>query len=97
MFGILYLGLFLVQFYVALKQRHPLTYIFTATIFVQLLGNVFHLSHLFKFSNDGEGIESINITGEIADILAQVTKHEYLIPAGSEKVDIVIAMVDQMK
>ena len=72
MFVVLYLGLVSVQLYVAHNQRHPITHLFTVTISLQLIGNVLHLTHLLIFAYDGDGIEGIDITGNICDILSQV-------------------------
>lgn len=71
MFAVLYLGLVSIQVYVALQQRHPLTYLFTGSMALQLLGNVFHLIHLLIYAYDGEGVKGVGITGDVCDIFSQ--------------------------
>ncbi|KAK8400591.1 hypothetical protein O3P69_003335 [Scylla paramamosain] len=59
------------QVYAACRQIHPITRLFTAVLVVQLAGLLFDTLHLLVFSFDGEGIEGINIAGDLFNILAQ--------------------------
>ncbi|GAB6024907.1 hypothetical protein CHUAL_010013 [Chamberlinius hualienensis] len=70
-FLMLNLGLIILQVYAGTQQKHPIILLLSGTILLALFGNIFHLIHYLKFSNDGEGIEGVGVVGDICDILSE--------------------------
>lgn len=60
------------QVYAAMRQHHPVTRLFTASLILEFLALCLILLHVLKFSFDGTGIHQLAVAGDILDILSRV-------------------------
>jgi hypothetical protein len=71
-FFLCYLVLVPLQVYAAMRQHHPVTRLFTASLILEFLALCLILLHVFKFSLDGTGFHQLAVAGDILDILSRV-------------------------
>lgn len=71
-FFLCYLVLVPLQVYAAMRQHHPVTRLFTASLILEFLALCLILLHVLKFSFDGTGIHQLAVAGDILDILSRV-------------------------
>ncbi|XP_069698644.1 integral membrane protein GPR180 [Periplaneta americana] len=72
-FFLCYLVLVPLQVYAAMRQHHPVTRLFTASLILEFLALCLILLHVLKFSLDGTGIHQLAVAGDILDILSRTT------------------------
>lgn len=58
--------------YAVTHQNHPVTKLFTGSLFLEFFGVSFNLFSSFKFALDGQGFPRIAIIGDVLDILSRV-------------------------
>jgi len=71
-FFLCYLVLVPLQVYAAMRQHHPVTRLFTASLILEFLALCLILLHVLKFSLDGSGFQQLAVAGDILDILSRV-------------------------
>ncbi|XP_014259946.1 transmembrane protein 145 isoform X2 [Cimex lectularius] len=72
-FFMVYFVLVPLQLYAVVRQRHPVTRLFTASLLLEFLGLCFNLVDVIKFTMDGVGYPNIAVVGDILDILSRTT------------------------
>lgn len=72
LFFIIYALLVPVQVYAASHQKHPVTKLFTSSLFLEFFGVLLNLLNSLKFAVDGEGLPYLAIIGDVLDILSRV-------------------------
>ncbi|XP_066992401.2 integral membrane protein GPR180 [Anabrus simplex] len=72
-FFLVYLVLVPLQLNAAMRQHHPVTRLFTASLLLEFLALSLILIHVLKFSLDGEGIQQLAVAGDILDILSRAS------------------------
>lgn len=72
-FFAIYIFLVPIQIHGSQKQSHPVTKLFTMSIILEFVSICFILIHLIRFASNGEGNETLKVTGEIFDILSRTS------------------------
>ncbi|GLH09158.1 Integral membrane protein GPR180 [Gryllus bimaculatus] len=72
-FFLVYMVLVPLQVYAAMRQHHPVTRLFTASLILEFLALSLILIHVLKFSLDGEGVQQLAVAGDILDILSRAS------------------------
>lgn len=72
LFFIIYALLVPVQVYAASHQKHPVTRLFTSSLFLEFFGVLLNLLNSLKFAVDGEGLPYLAVIGDVLDILSRV-------------------------
>lgn len=72
LFFIIYALLVPVQVYAASHQKHPVTKLFTTSLFLEFFGVMLNLLNSLKFAVDGEGLPYLAVIGDVLDILSRV-------------------------
>ncbi|XP_073995193.1 integral membrane protein GPR180 isoform X2 [Rhodnius prolixus] len=73
LFFTLYFILVPLQLYAVVRQRHPVTRLFTASLLLEFCGLIFNLIDVIKFTIDGIGYPDLAVVGDILDILSRTT------------------------
>lgn len=66
-----YLFLTPLQVYAVMRQKHPVTKLFTAGLLTAVCGLFLNVFHCLKFAFDGKGFETAAIIGGVLDICSQ--------------------------
>lgn len=72
LFFIIYALLVPVQVYAVSHQKHPVTKLFTSSLFLEFFGVMLNLLNSLKFAVDGEGLPYLAVIGDVLDILSRV-------------------------
>lgn len=72
-FFLVYFVLVPLQIFAVMRQQHPVTRLFTASLILEFLGLLFNLIDVMKFMLDGEGYPKLAVVGDILDILSRTT------------------------
>lgn len=73
LFFVCYVILVPLQLYAVRLQKHPVTKLFTASLLLEFLALCLILVHILKFAFDGVGYDSLEVAGDILDILSRVS------------------------
>ena len=77
LFWLCYMVLVPLQCHAVKTQKHPVTKLFTASLFLDFLALCLILIHTLKFALAGEGYPKLAMTGDIFDILSRVEIEKY--------------------
>ncbi|KAK4037190.1 hypothetical protein OUZ56_029230 [Daphnia magna] len=66
-----YMFLTPLQVYAVMRQKHPVTKLFTVGLIFSLCGVLLNMFHCLKFAFDGKGVEIAAIIGGVLDICSQ--------------------------
>ncbi|CAH1389379.1 unnamed protein product [Nezara viridula] len=72
-FFLIYFVLVPLQIFAVVRQQHPVTRLFTASLILEFLGLLFNLISVMKFVVDGVGYPKLAVIGDVLDILSRTT------------------------
>lgn len=72
-FWLCYMVLVPLQCHAVKAQKHPVTRLFTASLFLDFVALCLSLIHTLKYALDGEGYPKLAMTGDIFDILSRTS------------------------